>query len=115
MDSPAMTLSAFMHVNVGPAQILQGSMVMEMIVMAMENVRLVIVRDLLDWVVLVPVKERETKAKAAMDSLAMTLSAFMHVNVGPAQILQGSMVMEMIVMAMENVRLVIVRDLLDWI
>ena len=35
-----------MHVNVGPAQILQGSMVMEMIVTMMENVGLVIVMNL---------------------------------------------------------------------
>ena len=46
-----------MNVNVGPAQILQGSMVMERTVMAMENVRLVTARDLLGSFVLVPAKQ----------------------------------------------------------
>ena len=61
-----------MNVNVGPAQILQGSMVMERSVITMENVRLVTVRDLLDSFVVVPVQERKRKAKAAIDGLAMT-------------------------------------------
>ena len=56
-----------MNVNVGPAQILQGGFVMEKTVMATENVRLVTARDLLGWVALVPAKERETKAKAALN------------------------------------------------
>ena len=63
---------ALINVNVGPVLILQGSMVMERTVMAMENVRLVIVRILvLGWVVLVPAQERKTKARAAV-GLAMT-------------------------------------------
>merc|ERR1712194_744546 len=107
-----MTLSALMNVNVGPAQILQGSMVMEGTVIMMGNVRLVTARDLLGCFVLVPVQERKKQAKAAINSMAMTLSALMNVNVGPAQILQGSMVMEGTVIMMENVRLVTARDLL---
>jgi len=94
-----------------PVLILQGSMLMDRSVMAMESVRLVTVREILLQVVLVPVQERESKAKAAMQSPAMTLRALMNVNVGPAQILQGSMVIEGSVITMENVRLVTVRDL----
>ena len=61
-----------MNVNVGLAQILEGSFVMERTVMAMENVRLVTARILvLGWVVLVPVQERKMKAKAAV-GMAMT-------------------------------------------
>ena len=61
-----------MNVNVGLAQILEGSFVMERTVMAMENVRLVTARILvLGWVVLVPVQERKLKARAAV-GLAMT-------------------------------------------
>jgi len=97
-----------------PVLILQGSMLMDRTVMAMENVSLVTVADLvLGSAVLVPAKERETKVKAAMHSPATTLRALMNVNVGPAQIRQGSMVMEGSVITMENVRLVTVRDLLD--
>jgi len=94
-----------------PVLILQGSMLMDRSVMAMESVRLVTVREILLQVVLVPAKERETKAKAAMQSPAMTLRALMNVNVGPAQILRGRIVMERGVIKMENVRLVTVRDL----
>jgi len=113
MHSPAMTLRALMNVNVGPAQILQGSMVMERSVITMENVRLVTVRTLsLGSVVGVLVQEGKGKAKAAIDGMAMTQSALINVNVGPAQILQGRIVMERGVIKMENVRLVTVRDLL---
>ena len=61
-----------MNVNVGPAQILLGSMVMERAVMAMENVHLVTARDLLGHFVLVPVQERKMKATTAINSLVMT-------------------------------------------
>ena len=62
-----------MNVNAGPARIPEESFVMERTVMAMENVRLVIVRILvLGWVVLVPAQERKMKARAAV-GLAMTL------------------------------------------
>merc|ERR1712194_551390 len=108
INSMAMTLSALMNVNVGPAQILQGSMVMEGTVIMMENVRLVTARDLLGCFVLVPVQERKVKAKAAINSMAMTLSASMPVNVGPVQILEGRIVMERAVITMENVSLMTV-------
>ena len=56
-----------MNVNVGPAQILEESFVMERTVTAMENVHLVTARDLLGRFVLVPAKDREMKAKVALN------------------------------------------------
>ena len=61
-----------MHVHVGPAQILQGRIVMERVVIRIENVRLVTVKEILDFFLLVPVQERKTKAKDAVEGLAMT-------------------------------------------
>jgi len=109
----AMTQSAYINAHAVPAQMLQGRIVMERAVIAMDNARLVTVKVLLQ-VVLVPVKNRKRKAKAAIDCLAMTQSAFMHVHVGPAQILQGRIVMERVVIRIENVRLVTVEEVLDY-
>ena len=62
-----------MHVNVRPALILKGRIVIGRVVIAMKNVFLVTVTDLLlGQVVLVPANQRKTKAKAAV-LLAMTL------------------------------------------
>ena len=61
-----------MHVNVGPAQILQGRIVMERVVIRIENVRLVTVEEVLDYFVEVAVQERKGKAKDAVEGLAMT-------------------------------------------
>jgi len=57
---------------------------------------------------------QEKKKGRAVDANGMTATSVSLTTayVGPAQILQGSMGMDRIVMAMENVRLVIVRDLL---
>jgi len=108
----AMMLSASVIVHVGPAQIMQGRIAMERVVIMMENVRLITVRTLeLELVVQAPVQKRKMKAKAAIHFMAMMLSASMLVNVGPAQIITGRIVMERIVIMMENVRLVTVRDL----
>jgi len=110
----AMTQSAYINAHAGPAQMLQGRIVMERTVITMENVRLVTVVEFYLQVVLVPVKKRKRKAKAAIKCLAMTQSAFMHVHVGPAQILQGRIVMERVVIRIENVRLVTVEEVLDY-
>jgi len=111
MHSPAMTLRALMNVNVGPAQILQGSMVIEGSVITMENVRLVTVRDLvLGSVVLVPVQERKGKAKDAVEGLAMTRSAYINAHAGPAQIREGSFLMEKNVIGRANVDLILVES-----
>ena len=61
-----------MNVNVGPAQILQGRIVMEGVVIRIENVRLVTVVEVLDFCVEVAVQERKTKAKTAVKGLVMT-------------------------------------------
>jgi len=104
----AMTQSALINVNVGPAQIQQGRIVTERSVITMENVRLVTVRDLLDSFVVVPVQERKRKAKAAIDGLAMTQSAYINAHAVPAQIGGGSMAMEGLVIKRENVNLILV-------
>merc|ERR1712028_281488 len=81
---------------------------MERSVITMENVRLVTVRDLLDSFVVVPVQKRKRKAKAAIDGLAMTQSACINAHAGPAQIREGSFLMESRAIGRENVLLVLV-------
>jgi len=108
MNWLVLTQRALMNVNVGPAQILQGRIVMERSVIWMENVRLVTVKELSGPVVVVPVQEGDVKAKAAIDFLAMTQSAYINANAGPAQIREGSMAMEKNVIGGENVTLIVV-------
>merc|ERR1711865_228947 len=109
IDCLAMTQSAFMHVHVGPAQILQGRIVMERVVIRIDNVRLVTVKEILDFCVLVAVQERKGKAKAAVEGLAMTRSAYINAHVGPAQILQGENLMENVIRR-DNVALIVVES-----
>merc|ERR1711865_628910 len=108
IDCLAMTQSAFMHVHVGPAQILQGRIVMERVVIRIDNVCLVTVKETLLQVVLVAVQERKGKGKDAVEGLAMTRSAYINAHAGPAQIGGGSLVMETHAIGRANVTLIAV-------
>merc|ERR1711865_569899 len=92
-----MTQSANINAHAGPAQILQGSFLMEKNVIRRKNVTLILVGPggLLQLVVWEVVRSLSCRPKAKKAKPArMTQSANINAHAGPAQILQGSFLME---------------------